>query len=201
MKKQIWAVLLLFTFIIVESSFKTFIPYQSDLSGPFIDTIHKLNTKGYYYNAESGPVKYVIRGIRNKGPFDTVNTYCDFIFFYEDSTVFIYTDIMKHFDSIQSVVGEKYFESTNKNTFKNVGRRGYYSIKENSIYVTIYRHDPSRFHTWIKEECQMNIKNNSDTLLLTQTTCKHCKNQYSDMGIRVKYYLIPRKNLRLFLFQ
>ena len=176
-----------------ESSFKTFILYQSNLNSPFIDSIHKPNTKGYYYNTERMPVQYHLYDGLHNVAIDSVDTHCDFIFFYEDSTVFIYTDIMKHFDSIQSIVSEKYFEPLSKHAFKNLGEHGYYSVKDSAIFLTVYFHDGSRFHTWIKEEWQMNINDNSDTLLLTRTTCKQCKNQYSGYDDKSEIVFDPPK--------
>ena len=66
-----------------------------------------------------------------------------------------------------------------------MGRWGYYSINDSVIRATLFRHDPSRFNAWIKEELQFRIEN-SEKILLIRSTCDRCKNQYSGYGDKSK---------------
>ena len=180
MKKTILSIFDLLILFVVLTSFNNREFCKKCLRINLYDTT-KPNIYGYYFNSKSGPVKYNVYDGMHNLTIDTADTYCDFLFLYGDSTVFIYSNILKHFDLIESVIKDKYFESHNKNTFKNLGKRGYYSVKNNIVYATVYFHDPSRFHSWIKEELKFSFKE-SGMLLLLQTVCKQCKNQYSDYG-------------------
>lgn len=193
MKIKIFVIPFLFILIITTSSFKDSIFYQKHTHIIFEDTVtNKVNTKGYYFYAERGPIKYFIHDAMNNQVIDTADTYCDFIFFYEDGTIFIFHNILKHFHNIQSAINEKYFDLHDKKFLRNVGMWGSYSIFGSNIKATVYLHDPSRFRPWVKEEMQFNIKN-SETILLQQTSCDRCKNQYEGYGDSSKIIFNPPK--------
>ena len=199
MNKKIYSIIFSFTLLTLLSNSYQLMGYQKKLNGIFSDTLFNLNTQGYYYEAERGPIIYNLYNGNNNSIIDTADTYCNFIFFYKDGTMFIYPTTVKHFDSIQSVIDEKYFIKHNKMTYRNIGRWGYYRISGNIIQALVFRHDPNSFHPLIPENLQINIKK-ANTISLLQATCERCKNLCSDYNGESKILYKPPKEFHFIPF-
>ncbi|HEV8084422.1 MAG TPA: hypothetical protein VGP55_14540 [Chitinophagaceae bacterium] len=120
----------------------------------------EINTKGFYYSIQRNP-KY-----------DPLKIYIDFIFFYDDSTMVVYTDSIDSLD--ENVLNEQYFI---QNKDKLIGRWGCYKIMKDILEAKVFIHDPSRLKSRIPEDWEMKVINDNK-ILLEKKICRRCKNQY-----------------------
>jgi hypothetical protein len=124
----------------------------------------QINTNGFYYNLHEHP------------PYDSSKSYLEFIFFYNDGTMYWFIE--------QTKINEVDFKIKdvlkNIKKYKYIGEWGYYSIKGDTLDANLFIHDGSRIGK-IREQWKMFI-GDSLSIYLTKTICDRCKNQYSTYG-------------------